>query len=116
MNRQLFINWLHGNVPPDRREQVWWLAPTVTLLLLPVGSMVLRVLGLLGWYGAARATQGLILLSLVSGVAVGSLILWSIEEAGLEPRLLYRVKWLARFAVFGPFLTLGAMFWIASIN
>jgi hypothetical protein len=84
--------------------------------MLPIGAMVLRVFGFLGWSGAARATQGLILLSLISGIAVDSLILWSVEEEGLEPRLLYRVKWLARFAVVVPFLTLGVLFWIASIT
>jgi hypothetical protein len=116
MKRHLFIDGLHANVPSDRWEQFWWLAPTVTLLMLPVGAMVLRVLGLLGWYGAPRATQGLMLLSIVSGVAVGSLVLWSVEEAGLAPRLLYRVQWLARFAVVGPFLTLALLFWIARIT
>jgi hypothetical protein len=103
-------------VPPNRWEQVWWAAPAVILLLLPLGSLVLRLLALLGWAGAPRATQGLMLLSVFGGVVVGSLILWSVRDAGLEPRFCQRVQWLARFAVVGPFLTLAVMFWIARIT
>lgn len=116
MRRQLFVDWLRASVPPGRWEQVWWAAPAVTLLMLPLGALALRILGLLGWDGAPRATQGLMLLSVFGGVVVGSLILWSVRDAGLEPRLRHRVQWLARFAVVGPFLTLAVMFWIARLT
>lgn len=116
MNRKMLVNWLRLNVPPERWVQMWWLTPIILLLALPVGALVLRILGLLGWDGVGRATQALILLSVVASIVVGSFILWSVEEAELEPRLHRRVQWLARFAVVGPILTLGIMFWIAKIT
>ncbi len=116
MNRREFINWLRERVPPERWEQVWWLAPTVMLLLLPVGAAILQVLGRLGWYGAPIATQGLMLFSVVGGAVVGAVELWSIREADLEPHALNRAQWLARFAVVIPFLTLVVMFWIARVT
>lgn len=116
MTRQQFVGWLHERVPEERWEQVWWLAPTITLLLLPVGAAILQVLGRLGWYGAARATQGLMLLSVVGGLVVGSLALWSVREAGLEPHGLRRAQWLARLAVLGPLFMLLVMFWIARVT
>lgn len=116
VSRQLCINWMRANVPPDRWEQVWWLAPTISLLLLPVGAAILQVLGRFGWYGATRATQGLMLLSVVGGLVVGSVVLWSVREANLEPHALNRAQWLARFAVLGPFFTLLILFWIARVT
>lgn len=113
MMRQHFISWLHERVPNQKWEQVWWLAPTITLLLLPVGTATLQVLRILGWYGAPRAMQGLMLLSVMSGLVVGSVVLWSVKEANLDPDALNRTQWLARLAVLGPFFTLLVMFWIA---
>ena len=116
MSRRKFVEWLRANVPTKRWEQVWWLVPTTILLLLPVGALALYILGLIGWDGAPIATQGLMFFSVVGGVTVGTLILWSVGEAELEPKLLSRVQWLARFTVVGPFLTLFTMFWIAKIT
>lgn len=116
MTRRRFVNWLRGHVPPERWEQVWWLTPALTLLLLPVGAPILQLLMRLGWDGAPRATQGLMVLSVLSGVAVGSVVLWSVKEAGLEPGAYNRAQWLARFAILGPFLTLLVMFGIAKIT
>lgn len=116
MTRRDFVSWLRERVPPERWDQVWWLAPLIFLLLLPVGAAILQVLGRLGWYGAPRATQGLMLFSVVGGLVVGSVVLWSVREADLEPHALNRAQWLARFAVLGPFFTLVIMFWIARVT
>lgn len=116
MTRRQFISWLREYVPNEKWEQMWWLVPTVILLLLPLGAAILQVLRKLGWYGAPRATQGLILLSVVGGLVVGSLALWSVKEAGLELDDLRRAQWLARLAVVGPLFTLLIMFWIARIT
>ena len=113
MTKREFVGWLRERVPPERWEQVWWLAPTIALILLPVGAAILQVLARLGLYGAARMTQGLMLFSLVGGLVVGSLVLWSVREADLEPKALNRAQWLARLAVLGPVFTLLIMFWIA---
>lgn len=116
MTKREFVGWLRERVPPGRWEQVWWLAPTSTLILLPVGAAILQILARLGWYGAARTTQGLMLLAVVGGPVIGSLVLWSVREADLEPQVLNRAQWLARLAVLGPVFTLLIMFWIARIT
>jgi hypothetical protein len=114
--REGFINWLRERVPPHRWDQIWWIAPTITLLLLPIGVPLLRLIGMIGWYGAPRATQGLMLFAVTSGVVVGSVVLWSVKDAQLVPDKLRRAQWLARLAVIGPFLTILAMFWIAKVT
>jgi hypothetical protein len=88
--------------------------PSVAVLLtLPVGSLVLEILGHLGWFGAPFALQGLMLFSVVGGVVEGCLVLSSVEEAKLSPTLTRRAKLLAGLAVPGPFLTLLIGFLIA---
>lgn len=116
MNRQDFVNIARRHVPQDWWEPAWWLAPAITLLLLPSGTVVLKALGWVGWLGAPRATQGLMVLAVVSGPIVGSLVLWSAKEAELKPSILRRAQWLARLALFVPFLTLLIMFWVARVT
>jgi hypothetical protein len=114
--REEFVKWLRERVPTIWWDQIWWIAPTITLLLLPIGVPVLWLSGMMGWYGAARATQGLMVLALTSGVGVGCVVLWSVKDAELAPDNLRRAKWLARLAVLGPLLTLLVMFWIAKVT
>jgi len=114
--REEFVNWLRERVPPDWWERIWWIAPAVTLLLLPVGVPLLRLSGMIGWNGAPRATQGLIVFALTSGAVIGSVVLWSAREARLGLDSLRRAQWLARLAVLGPLLTLLVMFWIAKVT
>ena len=114
--REEFVNWLRERVPADWWDRIWWIAPAMTLLLLPVGVPLLRLSGEIGWYGAPRATQGLIVFALTSGVVVGSVVLWSARKAHLAPDNLRRAQWLARVAVLGPLLTLLVMFWIAKVT
>jgi hypothetical protein len=114
--RKEFVNWLRERVPPDWWERIWWIAPAITLLLLPVGVPLLRISGIIGWYGAPRATQGLMELALTSGVIIGSVVLWTAKEAQLSPASLRRAQWLARLAILGPLLTLLVMFWIAKVT
>lgn len=114
--REKFVDWLRERVAPDRWEQIWWIAPAITLLLLPVGAPLLWLCGIVGgyvgWYGVGRAHQGLALFALTSGVVIGSVVLWSAKAAQLTPNILRRAEWLARVAVIGPLLTLFVMFWI----
>lgn len=116
MMRQQFVRWLREHVPHERWEQMWWLAPAGTLLLLPLGAPLLQVLAWLGWHGAPRATQSLMLLAILGGVVVGGLVLWSVEEAGLDSAILNRARWMGRFAVIGPLLTLLIIFGIAKVT
>src|SRR2546423_11202147 len=103
--RRLFLLWLKSHVPSAWWEHIWWLAPLATLAIIPLGQPTLYLLGLLGWAGAGRAMQGLILLAVTGGLVVGATVLWSIREANLEPRLYNRALWLARLSVIGPLLT-----------
>jgi hypothetical protein len=112
MTSQFFIEWFRERVPPSRWEQVGFLMPLAIMFLLPVGSGMLQHLGRLGWYGAARATQGLMLLSVLGGPVVGLVILWCVDESGLSPLSISRTKWLARLPVVMPLLTLLVMFTI----
>src|SRR4051812_39422369 len=66
--------------------------------------------------GVGRATQGLMILSVMGGPIVGTVILWCVDESGLNPQLISRTKWLARLAVVLPLLTLLVMFFIAGIT
>jgi hypothetical protein len=111
--RRVFVRWMQIYVPPDWWESIWWVAPAATLALLPLGFSVLALLELLGWSGAGRAGQGLILLALSAGFVVGITTLWSIDEAGLKPDKRARAEWLARFAIVGPFLFVLALFWLS---
>jgi hypothetical protein len=117
--RENFVNWLRERVPPARWEQIWWIAPATTLLLLPIGLPLLWLVQMIGWYvfqwdGEGRAVQGLMLFAVTSGVVVGSVVLWSVRAAQLAPENLRRAQWLARFAIPGPFLTLLVLFWTAT--
>jgi len=114
--REEFVNWLRERVPTNWWDQIWWIAPTITLLLLPIGVPLLWLSGMVGLYGAPRATQGLMVLALTSGVGVGCVVLWCVKDAQLAPDSLRRAQWLARLAVLGPLLTLLVMFWIAKVT
>jgi hypothetical protein len=116
MTRGQFVSWLREHVPSEKWEKVWWLTPTIILFLLPVGALILRILGILGWSGAPQATQGLMLFSVICGFVVGSALLWSVREAGLERHALNRALWLARLSVLGPIFILLLMFWIARLT
>lgn len=119
--RENFVNWLRERVPPNRWQQIWWIAPAIILLLLPIGLPLLRLVEIIGrfvieWDGEGRAAQGLMLFAITGGVVVGSVVLWSVKAAQLTPDNLRRAQWLARFAIPGPFLTLLILFWIASVT
>jgi len=113
LSRIEFIQWLRTKIPARRWSQAWWHSSATILIMLPLGIPALRLLGLLGWNGAPFAMQGLMLASVLGGVAIGSVVLWCIEEAGLPAREVHRGKWFARLAIIGPVLELLAGFWLA---
>ena len=116
MTRRQFIVRLREHVPPERWERTWVLAPAVPLLLIPIGVTAIVIAGwLLNWYGMARAAQGVILLAIVSGPIVGSIVLWSIDEAGLDRQSYHWSVWLARIAIPGPLLTILVTFWLGRL-
>jgi hypothetical protein len=109
MSRTEFVDWLRTNVPVQRWESVWWQFSVFILLMLPIGVPVLYLIGFLGWNGVGRATQGLMMASVVGGVTIGPFVLFCVEQAGLRPIQVHRAKWLARLAIIGPFLELLIM-------
>lgn len=113
MSRTEFVQWLRTKVPDERWGQVWWRPSGFVLLMLPIGIPVFRLFSLLGWKGAPFAIQGLMLASVVGGIAIGSVVLCCIEEAGLPSSQVYRAKWLARLSIIAPVLTLLILFWLA---
>ena len=113
LSRIEFIQWLRTKVPARNWSQVWWLSSLSMVLMLPIASPVLLLLGLLGWNGAPFAMQGLMLASVLGGVAIGSVVLLCIEAAGLPAKEVHRAKWLARLALIGPVLELLVAFWLA---
>ena len=113
LSRIEFIQWLRGKVPARRWSQVWWQPSLAILLMLPIGTPMLRLLGLSGWNGAPFAMQGLMLASVLGGAAMGTVVLLCIEAAGLPANEMHRAKWLARFTIIGPVLELLIAFWFA---
>jgi len=85
MRKQEFVGWLCKKVPRALWEQVWWQVPIIMLLILPVGTVVFYFLGHLGWYGAAQATQGLMVVSVFGGPIIWCSHHMCIEEADLPP-------------------------------
>ena len=113
--RVRFVEWLREYVPDDEWESFWWMAPAATIVLLPSGYILLRVLGYAGWTGVGRAAQGLMLFSVASGLIVGALVLWSCGEAGLGRRSLVRARRAAWLALLMPALTILTMFAVANM-
>jgi len=113
--RVRFVEWLREYVPEDKWESLWWMAPAATVLLLPLGYILLRVLGYAGWQGVGRAAQGLMLFSVASGLVVGTLVLWSCGEAGLSRRSLGRTRWVSWLALVLPSLTVLTMVAVANL-
>lgn len=113
MSRIEFIQWLRAKIPARRWSRVWWQSSLSMVLMLPFGTPLLLLLGLLGWNGAPFAMQGLMLASVLGGLAIGSVVLLCIEAAGLPASEMHRAKWLARVAIIGPVLELLVGFWLA---
>ena len=107
------ISMLREDVPDILWPTVWWLLPLSAILILPLGTLFFQAL-LYVEINTARPLQLLWLCSLVYGPVVGISILVLAGRAGLSITLTNRVKWLARFAVVTPFLSLVLLFLIFS--
>lgn len=110
--REDFVEFLRKLVPQSWWSRIWWLAPLTCLLLIPLGLLVLEGLTVLGWVGAPRAMQGLMLFAIVAGPVVGSAVLLTVRKARLNDRRERVALWLARLAIPGPLATVLLLFWI----
>ena len=112
--RKEAINFLEEKIPVIYRTTIWWFVPLSAIFLLPVGLILTFVLGKVGFAGAGRLTQGLMLFSLFYGFVSGVVVLWLADSAQLPRTLIYKVKWLARLAVITLALTLLSLFLVFS--
>ncbi len=92
----------------------WIFAPLVAIILLPFGSIITYVLGLVGFEGIGRLNQALIMFSVLYGFFIGIIILFLANKLEFRSNLTNKIKWLARFAIITPILTVLVMFLLFS--
>ncbi len=92
---------------------IWWFPSFLAILLLPVGVLFFESIKLVG-FAEPRGEQMLMIFSIFYGIGIGTGTLLLVNKAELSAKLLQKVKWLARFAIITPFLTLLVLFWIFS--
>jgi hypothetical protein len=109
-----FLEIARGKTNPRLWNLFWLFAPMAAIVLLPLGSIFLYILGLVGFDGVGRLTQMLILFSIIYGILIGIIVLLFAGKLGIPPTLLNKIKWLARFAVVTPLLTTLILFLIFS--
>lgn len=105
------ITLLRENIPLYLWNFVWWMPSLLAILLLPIGVLFFESIAQIG-FAEPRGEQLLFILSIFYGVGIGTITLLLVDKAGLSTKLIQKVKWLARFAIITPFLTLLILFWI----
>ncbi len=113
MIRTKIIIWLRQITPSILWNFVWWFPSFLAVVLLPVGLLFFESIKLVG-VAEPRGEQMLMIFSIFYGIGVGIATLLLVNKAELSANLLQKVKWLARFAIVTPFLTLLILFWIFS--
>lgn len=112
--RKQIINFLRGKIPSNLWISFWWFIPLSAIILLPIGLKFTYFLGLIGFEGAGRLTQLLILVSLFYGFVGGIFVLLLVDYAEIQSNLISKIKWLARLAAVAPILTILSLFLIFS--
>lgn len=92
----------------------WLFAPMAAIFLLPFGLLGTYILGLMGLEGVGRLDQMLIMFSITYGILIGTTVLLLADKLELPEILLNKIKWLSRFAVVTPLLTILILFLIFS--
>jgi hypothetical protein len=110
--REKIVDWFREKIPSNYWTIVWWFIPLSAIFLLPLGLIFTFILGQTGFEAVGRLTQLLILFSLFYGFISGITILSLVDLAELSAT--NKIKWLARFAVVTPLLTLLTLFLIFS--
>ena len=113
MIRQNIINWLRKNIPCSFWNFAWWVPSSLAIVLLPIGVLFFEAIAKIG-FAEPRGEQLLFVISIFYGVGIGVATLLLANKAELSVQLLQKVKWLARFAIVTPFLTLLFLFWVFS--
>ncbi len=114
MSRTKIVEILREKINPKFWNSFWLFAPTTAILLLPFGVMSTYILGLMGFEGVGRLTQLLILFSIFYGFLIGVAVLLLADKLEIPPSLINKVKWLARFAIVTPLLSILILFAVFS--
>ena len=113
MIKMKIVNWLREITPAGFWNFIWWLPSLLAIILLPLGIIFFRVMAQIG-FAQPRGEQLLFILSIFYGIGIGTVTILLVDKANLSRDVLYKAKWLARFAIVTPFLILSILFWIFS--
>lgn len=113
MVKTKIVDWIQENIPSNLWNFIWWFPSFLAIVLLPVGLLFFESIALAG-FAEPRGEQLLMILSIFYGVGIGTVTLLLVGKAEISAKFLQKVKWLARFAIVTPFLTLLILFWIFS--
>jgi hypothetical protein len=114
LTKEKIIKWLREKIPLRFWTIVWWFIPLSAIFLLPLGIIFTFILGKIGFEGIGRLTQLLILFSIFYGFVSGIIVIWMVDSAKLSLTASSKIKWLARFGVVTPLLTVLTLFLIFS--
>ncbi len=101
-------------IAPKFWKPFWFFAPMSAMFLLPFGLLVTYILGFIGFEGVGRLNQLLILFSVFYGFFIGTAVLFFADKLELISNFADKVKWLGRFAIVTPILTILVLFLIFS--
>lgn len=78
--------------------------PTLFICLFPASLIIFKLITYIGWLGIGRATQMIMIASVIGGISVGACFLWLVDEAGFDADYTRRVKWCSRLSIVLPML------------
>ena len=114
ISRTKIIEILRKKIDPKFWSSFWLYVPAIALFILPVGLLSTYILGLLGFQGVGRLVQIIIIFSIIYGFLNGTTVLFLANDLGFSPNHTSRIKWLARFAVVTPLLSILILFLVFS--
>ena len=114
MTKTKIIEIMPEKINPKFWNSFWIFAPTAAIFLLPFGALLTYILSLLGFEGIGRLNQLLILFSITYGCLIGTTILLLADKLEIPLNLTNKIKWLARFAIITPLLTILILFLVFS--
>jgi fructose-specific phosphotransferase system IIC component len=114
MTKTEIVEILREKINPKFWNSFWLFVPATAILLLPFGLTSIYILGLIGFEGVGRLTQLLILFSIIYGFLIGVTVLLLADKLEIPPSIINKVKWLARFAIVTPLLSILILFAVFS--
>lgn len=113
MIKTKIVNRIQKKVPSNLYKFVWWMPSSLAIVILPIGLLFFELIKFVGLV-EPRGEQMLMIFSIFYGIGIGTATLLLVDKAGLSTNLLQKTKWIAKFAIITPFLTLLILFWIFS--